>query len=72
MDYLKKLLADNAGDPSSMRVMSFIALFAGVIIAGVGLAMGKDLSSLAILSGVFVGGAFTGKVAQSSIENKSN
>jgi hypothetical protein len=72
MDYLKKLLADNAGDPSSMRVMAFISLFAGIGIGIIGLVQGRDLSSLAILCGVFIGVAFGGKAAQSAIENKSS
>jgi hypothetical protein len=72
MDYIRKLLADHAGDPSSMRVMSFLSLITGIVLASVGLAVGKDLSSLAVLSGVFVGAAFGGKAAQSSIENKNN
>lgn len=72
LDYIQKLLADHSGDPSSMRAMSFISLLAGIVIAFVGMSKGKDLSSLAILVGVFVGSAFGGKVLQSQSENKEN
>jgi len=71
LNYLQKLLADNAGDPSSMRVMGFISLFAGIGIAVLGMYKGKDLGSLALLAGVFVGSAFGGKAAQSVVENKN-
>lgn len=70
-EYLKKVMADGDGTPSAMRWMSVVALFAGIVIAFVGLLKGKDLSTLAVLCGVFVGSAFGGKVAQSSIENRN-
>lgn len=70
LSYIQRLLADTAGEPSSGRVMCFLSLFCGIGVAIAGLKMGKDLMGLAAVVAVFVGGAFGGKIAQSSIENK--
>jgi hypothetical protein len=67
---LKELLSET-GELSTMRVMSFVSLALGGAVAIIGLLKGKDLTSLALLSGVFVGAAFGGKVAQKSKEVSS-
>ena len=59
----KELLSESS-EVSCMRFMSLSALLFGFGIAVVGLYQSKDLSSLAVLAGVFVGPAFAGKVAQ--------
>lgn len=69
LDYIQKLLADNAGDPSSMRVMSFVAILAGVIVGVLGVSLDRDLTGLSLLVGAFLVPAFGGKVMQSKNEN---
>lgn len=65
---LHSLLSENETDISSVRVMSFIALFTGVCIAIYGVYQGKDLAGLAQVCGVFIGAAFVGKVTQKFAE----
>jgi hypothetical protein len=63
MEFLKKLFAESS-EVSCMRFMSVLSLIFGFFVSGIGIFQGKDLSQLAVLSGVFVGAAFGGKVAQ--------
>jgi hypothetical protein len=67
MGKIRELCTSGSG-VSSMRVMSFIALGFGGMIAVVGLAMRVNLTELSLLSGVFVGAAFGGKVGQKFAE----
>lgn len=67
---IKKLLDPNS-DVSSMRAAMFIALFAAIVIAIIGLFKGVDLGDLGILCGVFVASAFGGKSIQALGEMKS-
>ena len=69
--FLKAMFSEDSG-VSSTRVMSFISLVIGAYLAIHGLDMRVDLMSLAALVGVFVGGAFGGKVWQKSIETKAD
>lgn len=67
--YMRQLCTAGSG-VSSMRLMSFISLGVGSMIAIVGLIMRVNLSELSILSGVFVTSAFGGKALQKFAENK--
>lgn len=66
---IKELLDPNS-DVSSMRVMSFIALFIAGGLAFTGLIKGVDLSALGVLCGVFVASSFGGKSIQAFAESK--
>ena len=68
-DFIANLFKEN-GDVSSIRVMSMISLLIGGYIAIQGLHSDKPLNDVAILCGVFVGAAFTGKVMQKAVELK--
>lgn len=68
-DWLTKLFSEDSG-VSSMRVMAFVSLFAGVTIAFIGVFRGSDLMGLSALAGVFVGSAFAGKAVQKAQEIK--
>lgn len=59
-----------SSDISSMRVLSFLSLVMGGIIATVGMYKQVELSGLSMLTGVFVGSAFGGKVMQKFAEVK--
>lgn len=67
--YVRQLCTAGSG-VSSMRLMGFISLGVGSVVAIVGLIMRVNLSELAILSGVFVTSAFGGKALQKFAENK--
>lgn len=69
--WLKALFSEDSG-VSSTRIMAFLSLMIGGYLAIHGLDMRVDLMSLAALVGVFVGGAFGGKVWQKSIEQKAD
>jgi len=60
-----------SGSVSMMRVLSLITTLAAIAIALWGLYLGRDLSGLSILTGVFLSAAFGGKVWQKSLEVKS-
>lgn len=64
---LKKLLSEESG-VSAMRIMAFISLGLGGVIAVAGLIMKVNLTELSILVGVFVGSAFGGKAIQKFAE----
>lgn len=66
---LKSLLSEQS-EISAMRVMSFISLLIGGILAVYGMYKGVSISELSILCGVFVGSAFGGKVLQKIQEVK--
>lgn len=68
IDLLTKLLSSGSG-VSMMRGMSAVSLLVGCAIAFIGLYMRLDLLSLSALCAVFVGAAFTGKVAQKKVES---
>lgn len=51
-----------------MRVMSIASLIVGSVIGAYGVYSGKDMNSLSVLCGVFVGAAFGGKVGQKFAE----
>jgi hypothetical protein len=63
-----KALFSESSEISSMRFMSITSLFIGGYLAIHGVDLKVDLSSLAILCSIFVGAAFTGKVAQKMVE----
>lgn len=66
--FLTELFSEN-GKISSMRAMAFAALLLGGSIAIYGMAHSNpDYSGIALLSGVFVGAAFGGKVMQKRSE----
>lgn len=65
---LKKLLEESGDDVSMIRVMSILSLLTGMVIGLYGVYAGKDLSGVAAICAVFVGAAFTGKVAQKFAE----
>lgn len=67
MKFLQDLLSES-GAVSAVRVMSLISLGVGSVIAFYGVYMGKDLSGLAQVCGVFVGSAFAAKVSQKFAE----
>ena len=57
------------GEVSEMRVMSLISLFVGSFIAIYGMTKTPvDYSGVAMLAGLFIGAAFTGKIAQKRVE----
>lgn len=64
---IKKLLDPNS-EVSSMRAAMFLALFAAIVIAIIGLFKGVDLGNLAILVGVFITPAFGAKMLQKKYE----
>jgi hypothetical protein len=66
---LRELFSENSGI-SSMRVMSMMSLLIGAYLAIHGIDKDVDLNALAILCSVFIGAAFTGKVAQKFAEKK--
>lgn len=68
IDFLKQILSDGQDNYSALRVMSFISLTIGSIIALVGLYKSSDLSQVAQLSAVFVVAAFGAKVGQKYVE----
>jgi len=65
--FVAALLSDS-GTVSAIRVMSLYALGVGSAVAMYGVYMGKDLSGLAQVCGVFVGAAFAAKVGQKFAE----
>lgn len=71
MKLLREILSDKS-DVSCMRLMSIIALILAGWIAIRGLETHADLPGLAMLCGVFLGTAFTGKVTQKYIESKGS
>lgn len=68
---MKEIFSESS-EISCMRVMSLVALVFGFAIAVAGLYLGKDLSQIAILAGVFVGPAFAGKATQKAFEAKKD
>jgi hypothetical protein len=64
--WLKSLLSES-GDISAMRFMAILSLLFSFIIAAYGLYCSKDVLAL---SGMFLGAAFGGKVAQKISEVK--
>lgn len=67
-DFLIKLFGENTG-VSMMRVMSFLALLAGIAVAFVGISkIPVDYSGISLLVSVFLSAAFGGKVLQKRIE----
>lgn len=71
MDFIRLLFSEGS-DVSSMRIMSFMSLLIGGYIAIYGMYKNMDLAELAILSSVFVGAAFGGKIMQKIQEVKTN
>ena len=71
MKVLRELLSENS-PLSSMRVMAFMSLGAGVGIAAYGLYMNRDLGGLAALCAVFVASAFGSKIGQKVVETKKD
>jgi hypothetical protein len=66
--FLSQLFSENSG-VSMMRVMSILALLAGIAIAFVGLnKLPVDYSGISLLAGAFLGAAFGGKVMQKRVE----
>lgn len=65
---IHSLLSEGENDISTVRVMAFISLLTGVAVGLYGVYAGKDLAGLAQVCGVFIGAAFTGKVAQKFAE----
>ena len=71
MSFFRDLLSSDS-KLSSLRVMAFLALFAGIAIAVYGLYMNRDMIGLSALCGVFVGAAFGGKVSQKILEKSDS
>lgn len=69
MKLLREILSES-GDISCMRFLSILSLICGMSIAIYGIAKDKDLYAVSMLVSIFVGAAFTGKVAQSHVEKK--
>jgi len=68
-EWLKSLFSE-AGGVSMMRVMGFIALIVGCVIAFVGMNKSPvDYSGISLLVSVFFGAAFGGKVLQKRSES---
>jgi hypothetical protein len=67
-DFFKQLFSENSG-VSMMRVMSILALTAGIGIAFYGMSkLPVDYSGISLLVSVFLSAAFGGKVLQKRIE----
>lgn len=66
--FIKELLSDS-GSVSAVRLMALGSLLVGAAIGLYGVYMGKDLSGVAQVCGVFVGGAFAAKVGQKFMES---
>jgi len=71
MKFIKELLSES-GSISTMRLMSLFSLVVGAGVACFGIYQGKDLSGVAQVAAVFVGGSFSAKVVQKFSENKKN
>lgn len=69
-DFILKLISEE-GDTSTMRFMAIISLIIGGIISFIGVYKCTDLTGISLLTSVFVGAAFTGKVMQRSIEQQT-
>lgn len=69
-EWISKLFSADSG-VSSMRIMAFVSLIVGSILAFIGVFKGSDLMGLATLCGVFVGSAFAGKAVQKASELKN-
>lgn len=69
-NFFQKTLSENT-TISSLRVMSFLSLFTGMIIGLGGLYLEKNLGEVSMLCGVFVGAAFGGKVGQKYAERRT-
>ena len=69
MGFLKDMLSESS-NASAIRGMAFESLTFGGIIALYGMYLKLPLVELSILSGTFVGAAFTGKVLQKRHEKK--
>lgn len=68
IEFFKKLFSENGGI-SMMRVMSLLALLAGIAVAFVGLnKVPIDYSGISLVVSVFLSAAFGGKVMQKRIE----
>jgi hypothetical protein len=70
-DFLSKLLSE-AGAISTTRVVVFISLIMGFIIAIIGLCTNKDLGALSILVTAFIGPALTNKAISKFAETKED
>lgn len=67
-EFLKELFSEDSG-VSMMRIMSILALMAGIGIAFYGMTkLPVDYSGIALLTSVFLSAAFGGKVLQKRIE----
>ncbi len=66
----KKYLSDDNGNKSSMRLMSFIALFASLIISGLLLFLDRITPESVTLVSLFIFGAFAPKALQKFAEVK--
>lgn len=67
MSILKDLFSESS-NVSAMRVMAFISLFIGGVIAIIGIFRGVNCSDLSFLSSAFIVPAFTGKAYQKHLE----
>lgn len=67
---IHKLLEEKGDDISAVRVMSLISLLTGVSIGLYGVYKGIDLGGVAQICAIFIGAAFTGKVAQKFAERE--
>lgn len=66
----KKLLEEQGDDVSMVRLMCLVSLVTGVCIGLYGVYKGIDLTGVSAICAVFVGAAFTGKVAQKFAEKQ--
>jgi hypothetical protein len=67
MEFIKDLLSEN-GTVSTVRLMSLISLLTGCGIAAYAVIVDKNPDKVVQIVSVFVGAAFTSKVAQKMIE----
>jgi len=71
LKFIQDLLSESS-TISTMRLMSLFSLFIGAGVACYGISQGKDLGGVAEVTAVFVGSAFSAKVAQKFGETKKN
>lgn len=68
-NYIKLLFSEDSG-VSMMRVCTFLCVIVSSSLAFLGMIMGKDLASTAVLCGSFLSAGMIGKTIQKFAENK--
>jgi phosphate/sulfate permease len=67
-NFLLKLITEAGDDVSMVRVLALACVITGIALAFLGVYMGKELSGLAQVVGVFIGAGMAAKVAQKGFE----